>query len=177
MADDKQGSWSVTDLKGVLDLFRSQEQEPAEPTTPTQQVDDNVEKLEAAKGEVDLLKAQLAELEAERGRAKRVAEYAASFKEFPALVEDADAHELLADLPEDVAEKVMTKFKALSAQIAESELTGTIGGNDNEDANPIKTFHSAIEKVANERGISYNDAVKIAAVEYPKEFLDWGGRA
>lgn len=165
---------SVGALEKIKELFGAPKQEPKEQDPPAPQVDGSVEKYEAAQQEIELLQAQIAEFMAQDEKGQRVDHFAAEFKDAEAVAGDKELHELLAGIDEDVAEKLVVKFKALSAQINESNLTGAVGRNHQQDEDPQTALYSAIEELANEKEIPFHEAANMIARTRPELFE--GGR-
>jgi phage I-like protein len=160
---------SLTVLERVRDMFRA-EQQPGEPTKPVEepQADDYAAKIAAAEAEAEQYKAKVEAMEAEKVKAGRVSTFAADFAESPAVAQDAELQELLAGLDDDVAGALATKFKALSAQIDESKLTGNVGGNEPPTGgDPEKAMYAAAEQIANDRKVPLHEAFNILAAEQP----------
>ena len=118
-----------------------------------------VEKLpedyEAAKRERDEYKTKIMEIEQTKERTARVEKFTVALKETKVNFE---LSELLADLPEEKADAILKEFKALSAQIDESKLTGEKGADTAIETDPKAAFNAAVLAVANEKKINYNAA-------------------
>lgn len=122
-----------------------------------------------AKQERDEYKSKLAKIEADRERGLRVEKFSADLKETKA---DPSLAELLADLPDEKADAVMKQFRALSAQIDESKLTGekgAEGGQTIED--PKAAFNAAVLALVTEKKINYNAAFEQAKESHKDLFV------
>lgn len=134
------------------------EPEPAPEPEPAA----DVEQFEAAKAEAAAYKAELDTLKAEATKKERVDKYTAAVKETRAT---HDLGELLAGLPDETADRILQEFKALSAQIKESNLTDELGtGGEGADSEGLL---AAIKtKVAG--GMNYNQAFEAVRAENPE---------
>ena len=114
------------------------------------------DEYKAAVVERDELKAKIAEQENAASRKARVDKFDADLKETKA---DPALAELIADLPDEKAEAIMKQFRALSAQVDESTLTGEAGteGSGNVE-DPKAAFNAAVLAMAAEKKINYNAA-------------------
>lgn len=141
--------------------------EPATPEPQKQPSDDYAAQVEQFKAERDQLAARVAEMEAEANHAARIDQFSAQLKE-TTLKEDAELHQLLADLTDEQAAPIVQRFKALSEQVRVSNLEKDLGGNDDKSGDPVAAFTSLIENVMTERKIAYQDAALIVAKEQPE---------
>lgn len=124
----------------------------------------------ATKRERDELLARIETQEAARLKAERVEKYASALKETKA---DLTIAELLAELPDDKAELVMTQLKALSAQIKESNLLGEKGASGGEQSDdPKAAFNSVVLGIVSEKKINYNAAFEQAKATHADLFKD-----
>lgn len=156
-------------LEKLMDFFTSSTEaapEP-EPITPPEPSEDFAAQLQAKETELETYKAQVVEMEAKEQRGERVAHFAAEVKEHDALKDDAELHGLLADLPEEQAGKLLTKFKALAVQIDESNLTSDVGGSGDNDAEPPADKFSALVLEKVKGGMKHGDAVMSVIAENP----------
>jgi hypothetical protein len=156
----------------IAPLFKRVEPEPQpapEPELP--------EDYEAMVEENAELRDKYAAIEAERAEAERFAalrsefdteEYGAAYQEMP---EEEGAVAMLASLEDEQREWVLTKFKALSAQIKESGLTGEVG-SDEEGGTSASALNAAVEAKAEEDGISFQEAIAKLASENPEMFKE-----
>lgn len=126
----------------------------------------------ATKQERDELRAKMEEQQAEAARAARVEKFTAGLKETKA---DITLAELLAELPDEKAEKVMSQFKALSAQIDDSNLLGEKGAEGKEpQQDPKAAFNALVLAVMKEKNITnYNAAFEVVKAEQPDLFKAW----
>lgn len=139
-------------------FFDVPEPEP-EPVAELQpQQEDYEAKFLEVQGEKETLAAELADLRKANEFASRVTHFAVELKGTP-LSEDADIHELLADLDEGTAQAILTKFKALSAQI-EHQPDKDVGapGDPEAPSDPRAALNAAIEQHQAEHGGTYNEA-------------------
>lgn len=157
----------VTLPKGIWDkFFAPLFTKPAERIEVIKEV--VPEDYEAAKTQRDEYKAKIEAQEAALLKSGRVEKFTAELKETKADVTLAD---MLADLPDDKAEQVMSQFRALSAQIKESELMGekgTEGGNT--EADPKASFNTIVLSIVKEKGINYNAAFEQAKAAHADLF-------
>lgn len=159
-------------------LFNRQPEEPQEPITPPEPAGVEPDKFEALQKERDDMAAKLQAMEAEQKRGERVAQFAAEFKG-TVLDDDAEIHELLADMGDQAAaQAILTKFKALSSQIVESNLTTDIGKSGGEPVtnDPDTAFDAAIKDRMNKDKVSYNEAVALVVRDNPELYKAWGGK-
>lgn len=158
----------------IMDRLFSADVDPApepEPTTqtPDPQVDAYAAQLEAANAELAQYRAQIEQMEAAQQAQARVSHFAAEFAESTAVADDGELHTLLAGLDAEVADQLVQRFKALSAQIDETALTGDVGAAKGEATGP-DAVHAAVQKYQAEHSVSYNDAVAALANERPELF-------
>lgn len=148
---------------------REEEPTPAPEPQQTPDVSKFEAELQAKEAEVAEYKAKVEQMEAAANAAERIAKFGVEFKESPAVAEDHELHTLLAGLPEETAAKLVTKFKALSAQINETSLTGDVGANEGQplDASGVV---AVAQKYAAEHKITYTAAINKLAVERPELF-------
>ena len=151
----------------LMARFAKEPEEPKQEIPLETPVDEYTAKYETAQAEVDKLAAQVADMEAQAEQGERVAHFAAELTD-TVLVEDAEIHALLAGLDEESATAVLTKFKALSAQINESALTGDLGNSGDADERPAVTRLNdlAAEKMK-EAKVDYNAAFAMVKAEQP----------
>ncbi len=151
-------------------------QEPDPEPEPAPVAGVEVEQFAALEAERDEMAAKIATMEAEQAKAGRIAHFAAELND-TVLEDDADIHELLAGVGEEAAEALLTKFKALSAQIVESNLTGDVGSAGDPDTNPHDALNAAIQAKVKEAGVAYQDAFAMVRDEQPDLFAHLkGGR-
>jgi len=143
--------------------------EPAPEPEPEPEQGIEPEEFEAAVKERDEYRAKWEALEAEGKRKEKVEHFVAELPEGDIFsTEDA---ELLADLDEETAEKVLARFKALGAQLAENdELTEEKGSSAGGEEDPRKALDGQIKAYAEEHKLDYNAAMKQLAVEKPELF-------
>jgi hypothetical protein len=122
----------------------------------------------ATKQERDELKAKITEQETEKARKARVDKFDAELKETKA---DPALSDLLADLPEEKADAIMKQFKALSAQIDESNLTRERGVEGEQGAeDPKAAFNAAVLALSADKKIGYNAAFEEVKQSQPDLF-------
>jgi hypothetical protein len=119
----------------------------------------------AIKSERDDMAAKLAAIEAQSAQAARVERYRTELT----ATKVSEGAEKLAALPDDVAEWVVTQFKALSAQIDDSALLAEVGTSAPAPTDPKAALLAAIS-AAQDGGASYAEAVKRVAGESPELF-------
>ena len=143
-----------------------------EQQTPEPQGDDYAAKYEAEHEQVELLKAQLAEREAEAQRDERIAHFAAELPD-----EDAEIHEMLIGLPEEQAETLTTRIKALTAQAEAGNLEQEIGasGEPNGTGDPVAMFDAAVKTKMDADGLTYPAALNAVIAEQPDLFEAYRG--
>lgn len=128
-----------------------------EPEQPAPVVD--VERLTALEAERDEYKARLERLEVEAQHTARVEQFRAALVETKA---ETNA-EMLAGMTDEQAAWVVQQFRALSAQISESALTGEVGRDEPPAPNSV---NDRVQAYAAQHGINYLEAVqKMAATE------------
>jgi len=150
--------------EGILDVFKATKPEPTPEPEPETAVE--VEMYEAAVQERDEYKAQLDRMAAEVKQTERIGYFTTALAETKA---NGELAEMLAELPEETAERFVQEFKALSEQIKESALTGEIGtdgGNDLPD-NPLDRLNAVIKVKQAEHSIGYNAALDMIRNEQP----------
>jgi len=158
----------------IMDRFFSADIDPTpepEPTTqtPDPQVDEYAAQLQAANAELAQYRAQIEQMEAAQQLQARVFHFAAEFAESTAVADDGDLHSILAGLDDEVADQLVQRFKALSAQIDETALTGDVGAAEGDATGP-DAIHAAVQKYQAEHNVSYNEAIAALAIERPQLF-------
>jgi len=164
---------SVSTLEKIKEFFTTSTHDPElqkpEPQQAAAPSEDYAAKLEAANKEAEKYKAEAERLQAERQQGERISYFASEFKEATAVAEDKELHTLLAGLDEEIARELVTKFKALSAQIDESNLTSDVGEQSNgEGVNQALVFDAAVRKHMTEHKVNYNAAVSAVANQQPE---------
>lgn len=130
-------------------------------TDPPEQPD----KYEALAAERDQYKAELDALKAEADKKARVDAFAAQLAETKA---EPNA-EILASMTDEQAAWVVQQFKALSAQVNESALTGEIGSEGKGlPTDPAAALDLAVKAFAAEHKLEYAQALQRVAVEQPE---------
>lgn len=120
------------------------------------------------KTEVEQYRAETARMKAEAEHKERVQKFTTELSETKA---DPTLAELLAGLNPEAAEAVMKQFRALSAQINESTLTGEVGtpGEGNIE-DPKAAFNAAVLAIVKEKKIKYTDAFESAKLSHAEMF-------
>lgn len=125
------------------------------------------DKFAAVEKERDEYKTKLEAIEAAKERAGRVEKFSTELKETKA---DPTMAELLADVPQETAEAILKQFRALSAQINETALTGEQGSEGAGVEDPKAAFNALVVKKSAENTISYNAAFELVKGESPELF-------
>jgi len=151
--------------------FDNRDQKPEPPPAPAHPVADNfAAELEAERAKVAQYAAKVEQMEAAAAAAERIAQFSAQFKESPAVAGDHELHTILARLPEADAAVLVTKFKALSAQIDEFAATGDAGKDGNGQELTGEKLVDIAAAYAAEHKVDFNTAVAKLAVERPELF-------
>ena len=126
----------------------------------------------ATKTERDNFKAQIEKQAAEIARKGRVEKFDAELKDTKA---DPALSDLLADLDPEKAEAVMKQFKALSAQIDASKITGEDGTTgDGGEGDPQASFNAAVLNLMKTDNITnYVTAFDMAKLKHADLFKAW----
>lgn len=149
---------------------RDQKPEPTPVPAPVQpEADKFAAELEVERAKVAEYAAKVEKMEAAAAAAERIAQFSAQFSESPAVATDHELHTILARLPEADAATLVTKFKALSAQIDEFAATGDAGKAEGETVIGEKLVSIAAAYAA-EHKVDFNTAVSKLAVERPELF-------
>jgi hypothetical protein len=150
-------------------LFDRSQSPPPDPVTPATPAvpDEFTAQLQTLQAERDDYAARIATLEAEQTKHARVELFASQLQATP-LAQNGDVHTLLANLPDEQAAMIVQEFKALSAQINESQLTGKIGNSHATNDNPVAAFDAAIKAKVAESKIEYAAALQIVAAQHPE---------
>ena len=157
--------------EGLGDFFKKENG----PDTETKEPEEKPDEFTAVEKERDEFKSQLDTMKAKQEQAELFTAVKAEFESdefgaaFQGVGEEDEAIKMLASLPEAERAWVLTQFKALSAQIDESKLTGEIG----EDADPISddpviAYNAAIKAHQEEHKTSYQEAINAVNVEKPE---------
>ena len=174
------GGDSMTDTVTVpvswLDRLFKREPEPQqEPEPPELQVDNFEAKYEAEREQVEILQAQMAQMQADQERDEGIQHFAAELAE-TTLAEDAELHALLVDLPEETAAEIVKRFKALGEQVRVSNLEADQGKNPEPEQDADTAFMAAITAKMEAEGIEFNAALPLVIQENPELYKGWGGR-
>lgn len=142
--------------------------------TPPAVPDEFAAKLQAAEQARQDLAAKVATLEAEQTQRARVEHFASELKATP-LASAGDIHALLSGLSDENAAAIVQQFKALSAQIVESNLTGKPGNSQARNDNPVQAFNAAIEAKMQEAKVDYPTALQLVAAANPALYEAYKG--
>lgn len=155
----------------VKDALKRDAPQPEQPT-PEPQGEDYAAKYQAEAEQVELLQAQIAQMEADRAKGERVAHFAAELPD-----EDAEIHELLTGLPEEEAEKLTIRFKALTEQAKAGNLEQDIGasGEPNGTGDPVAAFDAAVKARMEKDNIPYPAALSAVIAEQPDLYTAYRG--
>lgn len=124
------------------------------------------DQFEVVIAERDEYKSKLEALESERAKAARVEQFAAQLADVK-----IDGAEMLASMTDEQADWVLQQFKALSAQVDETKITGEIGGDgDPLPEQPRLKLDAMAKARAAEKQIDYVSAVRELALEQPDLF-------
>lgn len=144
--------------------------DPIKPPAPTEP-----DKLTAIQAERDDFKAKYEALEADKVKAEQLDAIRAEFttEEFGTayieLGKVEQSAEMLSRMDDEMRAWCMQTFKALSAQIDESALTGAPGSSGNGDpGDPVQAFDAAVKLAVTEKSISYPEAVALVSREQPE---------
>jgi len=149
--------------ESIFAAFSAKEPEPkteeliSEPVTET-------EEYKAAVQERDELQAKFDNMAAEASTKARVDKYTAAVGETKA---NTELVALLAGLEEETADRIVQEFKALTAQIVESNLTDEVGTSGEGVDNPVEKFQAAIAAKAAEKSLNYTQAMRAVIAEQP----------
>ena len=140
--------------------------EPQEEPKKDEQPAVDVEKFAALEAERDELTAKLKAIEAEKAKTALVEQFAAQLKE----TKVKEGAEMLAGMTDEQSKWVVEQFKALSAQIDESKLTGELGSDKNGlPDNPAAAFDTAVKAYQKEHdGVDYNTALQAVVATQPE---------
>jgi hypothetical protein len=140
---------------------------PAEPV----KVEVIPEDYAIAKQERDEYKAVIEQQKAEAALKEKVDKFET---ELNTIKVDPALAALLAGLADDAAQAVMKQFKAMSAQIDESALTGEKGTPaDGIVDDPKAAFNSVVLSIVKDKGVNYNAAFEVAKVSHADLFKAW----
>jgi hypothetical protein len=129
----------------------------------------DAEKYEAVQAERDEYKAKLAAIEAETAQKARLDMYGAKLQEAKVVLENGA--EMLASMTDEQADWVIERFRALGAQVEESELfseKGTSGEALPED--PKQRQAELISQYAAANNVTYHAAYMAVSRENPELF-------
>lgn len=160
---------SVSLLERLREFFAAPqyEQEPEPQIEPqiltAEPVETFAAEYQAAQAQVDQLTAQLAEVQMAQARGERIAHFAVEL----AALGDVELCETLADLPEDAAELLTARFKALAAQAEASGLTADVGdAGVDVPGTPADRFNAAVDAEV-DKGMDRMTAVRKVLAEQP----------
>lgn len=164
----------------LLDRFmaifdKEPEAKPTPTPTPPAGDDGNADayavEIQEKEAEIAEYKAKVEQMELAQVAAERIAQFSTELKDHAAVSGDSELHTILARLPEADAAVLVTKFKALSAQIDEAGLTGDVGEADGE-ATTEETIVVLANKYAAEHKVDFNTAVGKLAIDRPELFME-----
>lgn len=141
---------------------------------PSPDINEFAAKIKEREEQIELLQTQIAEFEYANVRKGRVAHFAQE------LVNEGDEiHNLLADLDEEVAEKLTSRFKALYAQAKqEVDVAAGVPGNTEQNVTPAEALNATVLKFASENKVSYPAALNAILAERPdlaKQYYEMEG--
>ncbi len=168
--------------EGLVGMFKKDNPEPeqTEPEIKPEEFTAVEKERDDFKSEIETMKAKAtkAELftaikaEFDEGEKKDKDKFGAAFQGIGKEVENI---EMLASFDEGQREWVLTQFKAMSAQIDESELTGEQGENtDPISDDPITAYNAAITAHQDEHKTDYPTAMNAVNVEKPELVRAYG---
>lgn len=170
---------SVSALERLFDRFgwsREEEKPEPEPVKQPEPQENYQAEYEEAKANVDNLTAQIKEFEQAQVRQERVSKFASEFNEVEALEDDQELHGILADIPQEKAEALVVKFKAVAEQARVSNLTTDVGNSGADvQGDPTAVFDAAVQKVIADKNLSYPKALEVVRNEQPDVFNAWYG--
>lgn len=148
---------------------------PAQPAPVEPQVAAvDVEKYAAIQAERDDLAAKVATMETQARRGERVQKYAAEL-DGTTLNEDAELHELLADLEDDKAAAIVQRVKAISEQARVAALTEDVGATGNDaTGDPTANLDAAIRQRMAKTGENYGAALMGVGKDNPDLIAAYG---
>jgi hypothetical protein len=150
--------------EGILQFFSAKPHDPEPEPDPKPAVE--IEAFDALAKERDEYKAELDRLQAEADKKARVDKFTAAVAETKA---NAELVEILAGLPDETADRIIQEFKALSAQIDESKLTGELGTSGDAPADPAEALNKAVAAKMEALKISdWNQALRLVVIENPE---------
>jgi hypothetical protein len=157
---------SVSALDTIVGWFKANEDKAPEPepTQPEPQEDYSavIETLEAEREEY---KAKVAEYEAQQERRARVDNFAA---EFDGAQVQPELFEILAEVPQELTDKLVEIIKGLAEQAKTANLTEDVGdGAADTSGDPTVAFDAAIKKKMADGSMSYTAAMEAVKVENP----------
>lgn len=165
----------TTDMVSVplswFDKLMGRGNTPAEPApvTPEAQAAPavDVEKFNALQAQAEQYKAEIENMKAQAARAERVDKFTAAVKATKAEI--TGLPELLADLSDEKAELILTRFRALSAQIDESALTAERGRTGAEVVHtPAQALDAVVNAKMQELKITYGAALDVVKAQNPE---------
>lgn len=144
--------------------------EPAAPVVA------EVEKFEALQAERDDLAAKVATMEAAQARGAKVQQFASELAE-TTLAEDAELHELLADLEGEKAAAIVQRVKAISEQARVAALTEDVGASGSDaGGDPATMLDAAVRERMTKTGENYGTALMGVGRERPELMAAYGGK-
>jgi phage I-like protein len=131
---------------------------------PEPQGEDYAVKYQAEVEQVELLQAQIGEMEAQAQRDERIAHFAAELPD-----EEAEIHVMLVGMPEEQADKLTARLKALTEQAKAGNLEQDIGasGEANGTGDPVAAFDAAVKARMEADELGYPQAVNAVIADQP----------
>jgi len=142
-------------------------------TTTTQAETFSADEFKALKAANEQLTATLKAENDRREKATRVEKFGAAIKDTK-VANQKDVAELLAGLPDETANAIVTQFKALSEQIKGASLfvengTSAKGQNGSDSRNAARNLDIAVKAKMSEKKIdNYNAALELVRAEQPE---------
>ena len=162
-------------LERLLDRFTPGEQpEPVKPEKEQKAVVPNVDeftaRLQEKENAIEALNAQIAQMQAAQERQTRVEHFATELAD-----ETEEIHVLLAELPEEAANALVTRFKALRAEIKlDPGQTAGARGADEEPMSSEDNLDKIIQEYAAENKVFYHVAFEAVRAQRPELFANGG---
>lgn len=152
----------------------NQKPEPPQPDNYAAQVETLAAKIESFEAQLAEKNAEIERLKAAQENAAKISHFAAELAE-TAVAEDAELLTLLAGMEPEKADKLVTKFKALSAQAQAGNLTQELGheGDGQGTGDKFGTLEAAIAQYqADHAGVSYTQAIQHLTRVQPELFSE-----
>lgn len=161
-------------LTAVLFPPKEERQEQPTPQQTPQTQPDNTVQLTAIQKERDDYAAKVASyqaeietLKAQQAKQTRVEKFGSELKE-TIFNGDTDLYTLLAELPEEKANALLTKFKALASQVNLAAVTKAVGATGDPDTTKEETLNDVIIKYTVEHKVDYATAFNAIKASNPE---------